>query len=127
MPIGIKNSVLYVLYVLHINGKRYAKEKKDLYRVGTSVTDSLLKRLGYHEHCVYSERICYCPNLYRPIKWYVYAKNCIGLSYFRQNLYIHRYIFGHKCIFKTKGSTILSAHRTQIFTECPTPYRGLTS
>ena len=34
MPIGINYSVLYVLYVLHINGKRYAKENKDLYRFG---------------------------------------------------------------------------------------------
>ena len=89
-------------------------------------TDSLLKLLGYPEHCVYLERVCYCPNLYRPNKWYDYARNCIGPSYFRQNLYIPRYIFGHKYILKTKGLTILSAHRNQIFTECTTPYRGIT-
>ena len=59
--------------------------------------------LGYPEHCVYSVRMCYRPHLCRPIKWYVFARNCIGPSYFRQNLYIQRYIFGHKCIFKTKG------------------------
>ena len=75
-----------------------------------TVTDSLLKRLGYPEQFVYSERVCYCPNLYRPIKWYVFARNCTGPSYCRQNLYIQRYIFGPKCIFNTKGSTILSAH-----------------
>ena len=70
---------------------------------------------------------CVIVLLYRPRKWYVYARNCIGPSYFRQNVYIQRYIFGHKCIFKTKVFTILSAHRTQIFAECPTPYRGITS
>ena len=91
------------------------------------MTDSLLKLLGYPEHCVYSERMCYCPSLYRPNKWYAYARNCIGPSYFRQNLYIQRYIFGHKCIFETKGLTILFAHRTQIFTECTTPYWCITS
>ena len=90
-------------------------------------TYSLLKRLGYPEHFVYSEKVCYCPNLHRPVKWYVYARNCIGPSYFRQNLYVQRYIFGHKCIFMTKGLTILSAHRTQIFTECPIPYGEITS
>ena len=63
---------------------------------------SLLKLLGYPEHCVYSERVCHCPNLYRPDKWHVYARSCIEPSYFRQNLYIQRYIFGHKCICKTK-------------------------
>ena len=57
--------------------------------------------------------VCFRPKLYEP-------------SYCRQNLYIQRYIFGHKCIFKTKGLIILSAHRTQIFTECLTPYRGIT-
>ena len=31
-----------------------------------TVSDRLLKLLGYPEHCVYSERVCYCPNLYRP-------------------------------------------------------------
>ena len=86
--------------------------------------DSLLKLLGYREHCVYSKRVCYCPNLYSSNKWYAYARNYIGPSFFRQNVYIQRYIFGQKCIFKTKG---LSAHRTQIFTECTTPYRGMTS
>ena len=79
-----------------------------------TVTDSLLKRLGYPEHCVYSERVCY--RLYRPIKLYVFSRNCIGPRYFRQNLYIKRSIFGHKCIFKAKGLSILSAHRTRIFT-----------
>ena len=93
-----------------------------------TVTDSLLKLLGYPEHYVYSERVCYCPNLYRHIKWYVYARKCMGTSYFRQNVYIQRYIFGHKCIrTKTKGLTILYEHQTKIFTECPTPYRGITS
>ena len=80
--------------------------------------------LVYPEHCVYSETMCYCPNLYRPNKWYAYARNCIGPCYFRQNLYIQRYIFDEKCIFKTKGLTILSAHRAQIFTECTTPIGG---
>ena len=47
-----------------------------------TVTDCLLKLLGYPEHCVYSERLCYRPNLYRPFKWYVFARNCIGPSYF---------------------------------------------
>ena len=28
-----------------------------------TVTDCLLKLLGYPEHCVYSERVCYRPNL----------------------------------------------------------------
>ena len=50
-----------------------------------TVTDSLLKRFGYLEHCVYSERMCYCPKLFSPIKWYAYARNCMGPSYFRQN------------------------------------------
>ena len=50
-----------------------------------TVTDSLLKLFGYLEHCVYSERMCYYPNLYGPIKWYVYARNCMWPSYFRQN------------------------------------------
>ena len=27
-----------------------------------TVTGCLLKLLGYHEHCVYSERVCYHPN-----------------------------------------------------------------
>ena len=85
-------------------------------KAGFSVTDCLFKRLGYPEPCVYSERVCYRPNLYRPIKWYVFARNCIGPGYFRQHLYIQRYILGHKCIIKIKGSTILDAHRTQIFT-----------
>ena len=80
------------------------------------VTDCLLKLLGYPEHCVYSERVCYRPNLCRLIILYVFARNCIGPSYFRQNVYIQRYIFGHKCIFKSKGLTVLSAHRNQIFT-----------
>ena len=35
-----------------------------------TVTDCLLKLVGYPEHCVYSERVCYRPNLCRPIKWY---------------------------------------------------------
>ena len=57
-----------------------------------TVTDRLLlKLLGYPEHFVYSERLCYCSNLYRPNKWYAYARNCIGPCYSRQNLYIQKY------------------------------------
>ena len=48
----------------------------------------LLKRSGYPEHCVYSEMVRYRSNMCMPIKWYVFARNCIGPSYFRQNLYI---------------------------------------
>ena len=55
-----------------------------------TATDCLLKLLGYPEHCVYSERVWYRPNLYRPIIWYVFVRSCIGPSYFRQNLYIQR-------------------------------------
>ena len=42
-----------------------------------TVTDdhSLLKLVGYPEHCIYSERVCYCQNLQRPNKWYAYARN----------------------------------------------------
>ena len=32
-----------------------------------TVADCLLKLLGYPEHCVYSERVCYRSNLCRPI------------------------------------------------------------
>ena len=72
-----------------------------------TVTDSLLKLFGYLEHCVYSERMCYCPNLYNPIKWYVYARNCMGPSYFWQermcycpNLYspIKWYVYARNCM-----------------------------
>ena len=45
------------------------------------MTDSLLKLVGHPEHCVNSERVCYCPNLYKPDKWYAYARNCIGPRY----------------------------------------------
>ena len=67
------------------------------------MTDSLLKLLGYLGHCVYSERVCYCPNLHRPIKWYVFARNFTGPSYCRQNLYIQRYIFGPQMYIQDEG------------------------
>ena len=56
-------------------------------------TESLLKLLDYPKFCDSSERVCYCPNMYKPIKWYVFARNCIGPSYCLQNLYIKRHNF----------------------------------
>ena len=63
------------------------------------MTDSLLKRVGYPEHCVYSERVCYCPNLYRPNKWYAYARNCIGPGFSAKYVYIFKGIFLAKNVY----------------------------
>ena len=42
--------------------------QKEWFSCFYTVTDCSLKLLGYPEHCVYSERVRYRPNLYRPIK-----------------------------------------------------------
>ena len=56
--------------------------QKTVFSFFLDVTDCLLKLLDYPDICVYSERVCYRPNLCRPITRYVFARNCIGPSYF---------------------------------------------